>query len=208
MPATPPGRIVLDSDPGAGGSLRPWLALAGGLLIGAAGGYLVFFGLPSDPPESQPLPTTDAPQIAIAGLETGNMAPEFELQTADGAVMRLDDYLGDVVLLNFWATWCAPCRIEMPLLQSTFESYEDQGFVVLGIDFDESADLVAAFGDELGLSFPLLLDPGGKIQQQYRVRGYPTTVVLDREGRIQSYHIGVLTKSQLDGYLENAGLTQ
>jgi len=188
--------------------LRPWLALAGGILIGAAAGYLVFFGLPSETPESQPLPTSVAPQIAIAGLETGNMAPEFELQAADGTAVRLDDYLGDVVLLNFWATWCAPCRIEMPLLQSTFETFEEQGLTVLGIDFDESADLVTAFGDELGLSFPLLLDPGGKIQQQYRVRGYPTTVVLDREGRIQSYHIGVLTKSQLEGYLENAGLTQ
>ena len=190
------------------GSLRLLLALAGGVLIGAAAGYLVFFGLPSATPDSQPQPTAITPQISVAGLETGSPAPDFALEAADGTMVRLDDYLGDVVLLNFWATWCAPCRIEMPLLQSTFESFRDQGLIVLGIDFDESADLVASFGDELGLTFPLLLDPGGKIQQQYKVRGYPTTVVLDREGRIQSYHIGILTQSQLDGYLESTGLSQ
>jgi len=199
---------VLNRELGAERSLRPFLALAGGVLIGAGVGYLVFFGLPTAPANSQPQPTAGAPQISIAGLETGSQAPEFELQAADGTMVRLDDYLGEVVLLNFWATWCAPCRTEMPLLQSTFDSLSNQGFVVLGIDFAEPADLVASFGDEFGLSFPLLLDPGGKIQQQYKVRGYPTTVVLDREGRIQSYHIGILTHSQLDGYLEIAGLNQ
>jgi peroxiredoxin len=199
---------VLNRDLERDGSLKPWLALAGGVLIGGVIGYLVFFGMPSAAPESPPQPIANTPQISIAGLETGNQAPQFELEASDGTMVRLDEYLGEVVLLNFWATWCAPCRIEMPLLQSTFESYEDQGFVVLGIDFDESADLVASFGEELGLSFPLLIDPGGKVQQLYKVRGYPTTVVLDRQGRIQSYHIGVLTRSQLDGYLENAGLSQ
>ena len=199
---------MLNRERGAEGSLRPLVALAGGLLIGAAVGYLVFFGLPSAPADSLPQPTAGAPQISIAGLETGGKAPGFELVAADGTMVGLADYLGDVVLINFWATWCAPCRTEMPLLQSTFESFRDQGFIVLGIDFDESADLVASFGEELGLTFPLLLDPGGKIQQQYKVRGYPTTVVLDREGLIRSYHIGILTQSQLDGYLENVGLSQ
>ena len=189
-------------------SLRPWLALAGGVLIGAAAGYLVFFGLPSEPAEPQAQPTVGAPQISIAGLGTGSQAPLFELEAANGGMVGLEDYRGQVVLLNFWATWCAPCRIEMPLLQSTFESFKDQGLVILGIDFDEPADLVASFGDEMGLTFPLLLDPGGKVQQQYKVRGYPTTVILDREGRIQAYHIGVLTQPQLDGYLNTAGLSQ
>ena len=202
------GRIVLNQELGAERSLRPWLALAGGVLIGAMAGYLVFFGLPSEPAESLPPSTVGAPQISIAGLDTGSQAPIFDLQAADGTLVGLEDYRGQVVLLNFWATWCAPCRTEMPLLESTFESFKDQGLVVLGVDFDESADLVASFGDELGLSFPLLLDPGGKVQTLYKVRGYPTTVVLDREGRIQAYHIGVLTQSQLDGYLENAGLSQ
>jgi len=199
---------VLNREPGSDRSYQPWLALLVGVLIGAAIGYFVFFGLPSTPIDSQPLPTAGPPQIALAGLETGGPAPDFDLEAADGTPVGLKDYRGDVVLLNFWATWCAPCRTEMPLLESTFESFRDQGFVVLGIDFDESAELVAAFGEELGLSFPLLLDPGGKIQHLYKVRGYPTTVVLDREGRIQAYHIGVLTQSQLGGYLESVELSQ
>ncbi len=199
---------MLNRELGTERSIRPWLALAGGMLIGAAAGYLAFFGLPSEPAEPQPQSTVGAPQISIAGLGTGSQAPLFELESADGEMVGLEDYRGQVVLLNFWATWCAPCRIEMPLLQSTFESFKDQGLVILGIDFDEPADLVDAFGDELGLTFPLLLDPGGKVQQQYKVRGYPTTVILDREGRIQSYHIGVLTHSQLDGYMQIAGLSQ
>ena len=196
---------MLNREPGSDRSYQPWLALLVGVLIGAAIGYFVFFGVPSTPIDSQPLPTAGPPQIALAGLETGGPAPDFDLKAADGTPVGLKDYRGDVVLLNFWATWCAPCRTEMPLLESAFESFRDQGFVVLGIDFDESAELVAAFGEELGLSFPLLLDPGGKIQHLYKVRGYPTTVVLDREGRIQAYHIGVLTQSQLDGYLERVG---
>jgi peroxiredoxin len=185
------------------------VALLGGVLIGAAAGYIVFFGLPSAADNTSPLPTAVAvAQIALAGLEPGNTAPTFELETADGTPVGLKDHLGDVVLLNFWATWCAPCRIEMPLLESTFRSLEDQGFVVLGIDFDESADLVNGFRDELGLSFPLLLDPGGEVQELYRVRGYPTTVILDREGRILNYHIGILTRIQLNEYLADAGLSK
>ena len=201
-------RNLLNREAGAEGSLRSWLALAGGVLIGAAIGYLIFFGLPSEPIETQALPNTGGPRIALAGLETGSPAPDFRLETADGRSIGLKDFLGEIVLVNFWATWCAPCRTEMPLLESTFETFKDQGFVVLGVDFDEPAEIVAAFGDELSLSFPLLLDPGGKIQQLYKVRGYPTTVVLDREGRIQAYHIGILSHSQLDGYLASVGLNR
>lgn len=187
-------------------SRRPWPALLAGVLIGAAIGYLIFFGIP-ERPVAEPLPrSVTAPAIALPGMISGSEAPGFDLMTAAGSPVSLDDHRGEVVLLNFWATWCAPCRTEMPLLQSAYETYHEQGFVVLGIDFDEPATAVMDYGQELGLTFPLLLDPGGEIQQLYKVRGYPTSVVLDREGRIQAYHIGVLAQSQLDGYLEAAGL--
>lgn len=189
-------------------SYRPWLALLGGVVIGGVLGYLVFFGIPSEEVEAPPSPAFTAPPIALAGLETGNQAPTFELETAKGIPVGLTDYLGDVVLLNFWATWCAPCRIEMPLLESTYQSLQEQGFVVLAIDFDESAEQVDAFGEELALTFPLLLDPGGKVQDLYKVRGYPTTVILDREGRILNYHIGIMSRDQLNAYLDDAGLRQ
>jgi peroxiredoxin len=94
----------------------------------------------------------------------------------------------------------------MPLIEEAYRRRRAEGFVALGIDFDEPADLVTAFAEELGLSFPLLLDPGGLVQRQYRVVGYPSTVVVDREGRISSYHIGILARSQLDEYLAEAGI--
>jgi peroxiredoxin len=177
--------------------IQHWPVLVGGVLLGAAIGLVVFFGLPAGPAES--------PQVA-SGIEIGSPAPEFQLLNTDGEPVSLTSHRGSVVLLNFWATWCAPCRIEMPLLQETYETYQGQELVVLGIDFDEPAEQVAEFGTELGLSFPLLLDPGGEVQSLYRVRGYPTTVVLDRTGKISAYHIGILAESQLSDYLSQAGV--
>jgi peroxiredoxin len=95
----------------------------------------------------------------------------------------------------------------MPLIQQTYDNLGGQGFVALGVDFDEPAEVVIAFSEELRIDFPLLLDPGGEVQRLYRVIGYPTSVILDREGRISAYHIGILAKSQLDDYLKQAGLT-
>jgi len=186
--------------------LRAWLPMLAGIVLGVALGAVVFFGLPtqSDKPpadvELQPAAVNEP------GLLEGSPAPEFQLVRADGGSVRLEDYRGQVVLLNFWATWCLPCRAEMPLIQATYEQLGEQGFVALGVDFDEPAEEVIAFGEELGIGFPLLLDPGGKVQRLYRVVGYPTSVILDREGQVTAYHIGILTKSQLDLYLERAGL--
>ena len=184
---------------------RPWLTLVGGALIGAALGYLVFFGLPDR--DSEP-PSATAVPISVGGIEIGSDAPDFELTAITGETLSSSELRGKVVLLNFWATWCARCRAEMPLLQAAYDAQSDQGLVVLGIDFDEPAELVMEFGNELGLTFPLLLDPGGAVQELFRVRGYPTSVVLDREGRVAAYHIGVLAESQLYDYLEIAGLAE
>lgn len=117
------------------------------------------------------------------------------------------DLRGKVVLLNFWATWCAPCRVEMPTLQSRHERYPEQ-LVVVGIDFDEPKKNVAAFVEEFGLTFPILLDPGGKVQDDYHIRGYPTTIFLDKTSLVQIVHIGIMTEDQLDDYLIEMGVTE
>lgn len=192
---------------------RRWPALLAGLLLGAAIGWWVFFGMPAASADRQALSTpaaeNSAAPVLTSQLAVGNPAPGFSLgAAADGETVRLEDQRGKVVLLNFWATWCGPCRIEMPLLQQAYESYGADGLVVLGVDFDETAEQVQAFGRQLALSFPLLLDPGGAVQQLYRVPGYPTSAVIDREGELVAYHIGVLTQDQLDRYLELAGLFQ
>jgi thiol-disulfide isomerase/thioredoxin len=134
--------------------------------------------------------------------EVGAVAPDFRLQDLNGASVSLGDLRGQVVVLNFWATWCGPCQAEMPMIQ---ESYNDGEFAVLAINFDESIDKVQGFVNEISLSFPVLLDPGGKIQELYRVRGYPSTYFVDADGVIQFIHIGEMSKANLDSYLAQIG---
>jgi peroxiredoxin len=154
------------------------------------------------------------PQSEQSGLEAsleaapvvGAPAPDFSLIDTRGQPIRLHGLRGQYVLINFWATWCGPCRIEMPALQSRHQRFWDMGLMVLGVNFDEAASAVRAYGEELGLSFPLLLDPGAEVQQLYRMRGYPVSFFVDREGIIRIHHIGVMTEGQLDGYLAELGI--
>jgi cytochrome c biogenesis protein CcmG/thiol:disulfide interchange protein DsbE len=136
----------------------------------------------------------------------GAPAPDFELKDSQGEIYRLRELQGHVVLLNFWATWCRPCEVEMPTLQSKYDHWRDADFIVLGINFDESGEVVHAFKEALNLSFPLLLDPGGSVQRLYNIRGYPSSVIVDTEGVIRTIHIGILTEGRLEDYLEQVGL--
>ena len=134
----------------------------------------------------------------------GARAPLFTLTSLEGQTVNLDDYRGKNVLLTFWATWCAPCRFEMPALQDRYENTE---LIVLGINFDESEEAVSVFVEELALTFPILMDPGASIQKLYQVRGYPTSVMIDEDGVIQIVHIGFLDESQLNTYLMEVGIS-
>jgi peroxiredoxin len=136
----------------------------------------------------------------------GAPAPDLTLETPDGERYSLSLARGQVVVLNFWATWCEPCRTEMPMLQARYEQDRERGLLILGVDFDEPAEEVQAFGVELGITFPLLLDPGAEAQRLYRIRGYPSTFVIDRDGLLVVEHIGLLTEARLDYYLDQAGL--
>jgi len=140
---------------------------------------------------------------AVSFPQVGSQAPEFSAQSVAGKAVSISDLRGQVVLVNFWATWCGPCRLEMPALQSRFDSTD---FALLAVNFDESPEQVQAFVDELELSFPALLDPGGDIQTLYQVRGYPTTYFIDEEGMVKIQHIGFMNENQLDGYLTQMGL--
>jgi thiol-disulfide isomerase/thioredoxin len=131
--------------------------------------------------------------------EIGATAPDFTLQDMQGKDVNLRDLREQIVLLNFWATWCGPCREEMPLLE---ERYNGGGFALLAINFDESQELVQGYMNELGVDIPVLLDPGGKVQELYRVRGYPTSFFVDRDGVIRFIHIGELKAGDLDNYLD------
>ncbi len=186
-----------------------WLLLGAGLLVGLAAGLVLFYGLPAWPAGGQPVsavfpggPTSTPAPAPVVGAP----APDFTLKDLSGAEVALSSHKGHVVLVNFWATWCNPCLIEMPAIERRYEALKDKGLVVLAVDDDEAITDVSAFVRQLGLTFTVLLDPGAVVNDLYRVRGLPTTFVVDREGVIQQLHIGLMTEEQLDGYLAKVGL--
>ena len=140
-----------------------------------------------------------APQTEsrTVGLEIGKIAPGFSTTTDQGAPFDLAHQRGKVVILNFWATWCGPCRVEMPQFEQAYTTNADQDFTILGVNNAEAVDVVAGFRDELRLSFPLLLDTDARIQKLYAINAYPSTYVLDRDGVIVNLHFGPLTAEQI-----------
>lgn len=150
------------------------------------------------------VPETGAAGNIPTGLEIGQRAPDFTTQTVEGGTVSLSDYRGKVVLLNFWATWCGPCREEIPAFQTLYELH-DPNFVVLAVDYQESAETITSFAEELGVSFPLLLDEDGAINGDVygaRVRGYPTSFLIDQRGVIVAYYPGEINLARLTQALE------
>ncbi len=130
------------------------------------------------------------------------MAPEFVLVDADGKQHRLSDYRGNVVAINFWATWCPPCLREMPSMQRLWDRWKNKNFVILAIDVGEDDETVFRFTIELDtpLEFPLLLDREGKVVAQWPVLGLPTTFILDKQGRVVYRAVGGREWDQAEFY--------
>lgn len=133
--------------------------------------------------QASPAPTGWAPR---PGFE----APDFGLETLLGQSVALEEMRGQAVILNFWATWCLPCRTEMPALERAWDRLADQGLVILAVNLQESPTGVQTFADQLDLSFPILLDQTGSVFRQYQVQLYPTTFFIDRHGLIQEVVYG------------------
>jgi peroxiredoxin len=170
--------------------------LAAGCGGGAASEEVVAVGLPNLAEA-----TTRGVNNAQRGLEPGQLAPNFTLQFADGSKTQLSDWLGQPVVLNFWATWCAPCREEMPEFVAAYDRYQADGLVIVGVNAQESASQAAEFMGEFAMTFPVALDARGDVQQLYNVRGLPTTVFIDDKGRIVERWAGLLRASALEELL-------
>ena len=127
-----------------------------------------------------------------AGAATPNPAPapDFALPARDGGEVRLSDLRGQVVMINFWATWCGPCRQEMPLLEQLQARYEPLGFTLLGVNVEPDSALAAEFLQRVPVSFPILFDRESKVSEQFGVEAMPSTVLIDREGRVRHVHRG------------------
>jgi len=120
----------------------------------------------------------------------GSVAPEFTLKSSTGRNLKLSDHRGQVVMINFWATWCGPCRQELPLLNHLHEQYQKAGFTLLGVNIDDRADTAQAMARKLGITFPVLFDNEKRVSRLYDVNAMPSTLLIDRDGRVRYVHLG------------------
>ena len=130
-----------------------------------------------------------ATALASSDLE-GKAAPDFALKSSTGENLRLSEFRGDVVMINFWATWCGPCRQEMPLLDELYARYERVGFNLLGVNIDDDSRRAMQMIEELGVDFPVLFDARKEVSKLYEVDAMPVTVLVDREGKVRHVHHG------------------
>jgi peroxiredoxin len=145
---------------------------------------------------------TGANQVRSEGVKEGSQAPDFVLEALDGEQVSLEEFSGQVVLMNFWATWCPPCKAEIPDIEAAYQLHQEDGLVVLGINVEESRETVEPFVEEFNITYPVLLDEARQVFKAYRVSGLPMSVIVDREGVIRVRHTGTMTAAQLERYLE------
>lgn len=137
-------------------------------------------------------------------MEVGKTAPDFALSTLDGQTVHLSDYRGKAVVLNFWATWCDPCKIEMPWLVDLQKQYGPQGLQVVGVAMDDSGrDAIQKFAHEMGVNY-VVLQGKNAVGDAYGATGYPTTVYIDRSGKVVNKILGLVSKSEIEDNIKQS----
>jgi cytochrome c biogenesis protein CcmG, thiol:disulfide interchange protein DsbE len=173
--------------------------LLGGLSIGLLMGFIIIRGSGGTSAEG------DTPASRRSIPSRGLPIADFELNALTGERVKLSQFRGQAVVINFWGTWCPPCRNEMPLFQTVFETYQPD-LVILAVNVNDAVGSVERYVEEMGLTFPILLDENGDVRSQFQVRGFPTTYFVDREGVLREQSIGELDQSQMDDYLAKIGV--
>ena len=156
-------------------------------------------------------PPAGSPEPGLGALDghapvVGQPAPDFALRTVDGSVLKLSDLRGKVVWINFWATWCVPCKQELPEIKQIYDARRAEGLEVLEVNWQEPAATAKAYFDERSLPMPVLLDTSSSVFNQYRLQGLPDHFFIDREGKIAALYFGQLTADKMKQKLAQAGI--
>ena len=144
---------------------------------------------------------TTAQEYSAIPAKVNYPAPELELTDLQGKAVSVKDYLGQVTLINMWATWCPPCKAEMPTLEAFYKKYKDDGFVIVGINDGETADLVSAFVQDYRLTFPVWLDEQYLSEKAFKTINLPSSFVIDRTGTVRLMWIGAISQQTLEKYV-------
>ncbi|MBX7235778.1 MAG: TlpA family protein disulfide reductase [Caldilineales bacterium] len=190
------------------------LLLAAGLILGGAAIFLVLRDRAAAP--APPTARIDAegiyPVASLFGIDAartssaqpdaGHLAPDFTIHLPDGSTARLSDYRGRPLILNFWATWCPPCRQEMPDLVRVYEAHKAEGLVVIALNESEGHEQVSGFVEEFGMTMPVVIDPQGDVMQAFKTQSLPSSFFIDRDGVVRVRWVGFLPANALDQNLD------
>ena len=200
----------------------PWRSVVLPLVVvGAIAGAIWWLDYRPDGGSTSPYDARFGPvempaELVPAGAEVeakkGSLAPDFLLLELGGGDLRLSDLRGKAVIVNFWATWCTPCRKEMPQFVAAYDRYKDEGLEVVAVNVQESPSIIRPFVDDFGMEFTVVLDKRGSVSDTYRLIGLPMTYFIDREGVIRSVFQGPflerLQGTQVQGAIEEDELTK
>ena len=142
------------------------------------------------------------PPLPVTGIDVGQVAPDFELRTPEGETIRLSDFRGKPVWVNFWAPWCPACRTEMPRLEGLYLEHADDGLVILGVGVRDSPESMRAYAGEVGVTYPIVVDGNGAVANGYRALALPVHYWIDREGIVRDWAFGELPPDLLAASLE------
>ncbi|MGZ4162179.1 MAG: thiol-disulfide oxidoreductase ResA [Neobacillus sp.] len=157
------------------------------LVLGAAVAYTLYANITKD----------DKQTVAV-----GTLAPDFVLTDMQGNKHRLSDYRGQGVFLNFWGTWCPPCKKEMPYINNQYHQFNNKGVQVLTVDINESSLAVNQFAQQLKLDFPIMIDKDKQVMNAYGIDTLPATFLVDKNGKVIKYYTGELTENMVRGFME------
>ena len=207
----PPDRSPLERPLVRAGVAIVLLAALGGVVLlarsqrgGSGGGPASVAGAPTRTASA----TLEAGLGPLDGQKPikGQIAPDFVLRNAEGQLVKLSDLRGKVVWVNFWATWCVPCKKELPDIQKIYDEKRGDGLEVLAVNWQEDLATAQAFFSSRDLRLPLLLDQSGSVYEQYRLQGLPDSFFIDRDGKIAAFQFGFLTEAKMRERLAAAGL--